>query len=112
MAHEPAEHVFTKGDTYALFETAFLDSSNGNAALDLTGLTITLKCKGKRSNTVVGPISGVIQGSPTLGIVRFDCVTLAAASVDSYRSKVTLTDGSSKTQRTRPFFLDVEEDVS
>jgi len=64
------------------------------------------------SGGAIGPIAGVVQGSATLGVVRFDCTAICAAGADMYVCQVNLRDASTHDQRSYDFYVGVKEKVA
>lgn len=112
MTNQAILHTFTEDDTRALIDLSIVDPANGNAAVDLTSFTLTLYARGLRDTTVIGPIAGVIQGSATAGICRFDFETVCAHGADRYQCQVNLKDGSDDEQRSEDFYIQVKEKIA
>jgi hypothetical protein len=113
LLQESPLYTFTALDTRALLNIPLQDPYNSNAAVNLTGITVTLYGEPKRGGPVIGPISCPAQGSPTLGIVQADFKLFCAAGADLYTCQLNLNDGSANPdQRSDDFTIHVKRRIA
>ncbi len=84
--------------------------NDGKTAKDITGLTIKWYFKARDDSAPTGsPITGVINGDPTLGLVDFTIPATIFSSKGKYRCNLNLDSGAGYEEDTETFNVEVVE---
>lgn len=91
-----------------------ITQNDGKTVKDLTGLTIKWFFKARDGSAPTGsPITGVINGAPTGGLVDFTIPTgIFDTAPARYKCQLQLDSGAGYTEDTEPFNVDIDESAS
>ena len=97
-------------DNEGMVKPFFITLNDGKTAKDLTGLTIKWYFKARDDSAPTGsPITGVINGAPTGGLVDFTIPSGIFASLGKYRCNLNLDSGAGYEEDTASFNVEVVE---